>query len=442
MLLLELNEFNLHLLRAAAAHEPLPHVQRLLRLPRSVIFTQDRDETGFLEPWVQWVSIHTGEPSPNHAVKHLGDLPHTRHKFIWETLDQRGITTGIWGVMNGARRESKLCTFFLPDPWTFSEQAYPATLAPLLAMPRYLARNYLNISEAKVARLLLGFVWTSVRSLGLCDFTASLGLLIRGVRQFGMRPLVFITWFEYLSTLAFLRYRAGHRPAFSLLFLNILAHVQHHYWTAGVKGVTPEIRFAIRAVDRLLGRIFAAIGEATPLIVTNALSQKNTKGERTWILYRQKDPRAFVDAIGLGAATVEPLMTYDAHVFFHTAAERSAAVMLLSEAQVSGRRVFEVEADNGNPLKLFYRINFTDELPVDAVLEVNGRRLPFFAWFTMVVKRTGRHIRAGTVFARGIALPAKLENHRLHDIIGRYFYAGDAAAQMGDESPRLASTAT
>jgi hypothetical protein len=421
MLLLELNEFNLQLLRSAVAREQLPNIERLLSFRRSAIVTSDREQTGFLEPWVQWVSIHTGRPSITHRIKHLGDLPDPGIPFLWETLDQQGVKSGIWGAMNGARRSARSCAFFLPDPWTFSEPAHPAALAPLLALPRYLARNYLSISKLKVARLSLGFFRALLKAVGPADFCASLAMLAQAMITLGTRQLVFIVWFEYLSGLACLRYRSKYRPDFCLLFLNSLAHAQHHYWTDGVRGVTPEIAFALRAVDRLLGRVFAAIGETTPILVTNALSQKNTNREPVWILYRQKDPHAFVEAAGLGASAVEPLMTYDAHLFFGTPEACSAAFEALNDARVNGRSVFEVERDGVNSSKLFYRIDFTDSLPQDAVLEINGRQLPFFVWFAEVVKRTGRHIPVGTVFSRGVALPAKLDNFQLHNYICQEF---------------------
>jgi hypothetical protein len=440
MLLLELNEFNLALLEAAVAREDLPNLATLLRWPRAATTTADREETGFLEPWVEWVSVHTGRPSAVHGIRHLGDVPNLDTELIWERLDRHGVTTGVWGAMNGARRDARRCRFFLPDPWTFSEPAHPAALAPLLALPRYLARNYLGVSRMRVARLGMGFAAALVRAVGLRDVVLSLGLLRQGLARFGLRHFVVIAWFEYLSGLAFLRQYARHAPQFAILFVNSIAHVQHHYWTAGTRGVTPEIAFTLGVIDRLLGRVLAALGEAVPIVVMNALTQENTSHEPPWILYRQKDPEAFLRAAGLAPSAVEPLMTYDAHVFFPTARDGAAAREVLAAAAIGGRPLFAVEPDPVNPCKLFYRIDFAEELPDDARLTVNGRDLPFFAWFAAIVRRTGRHGPDGTVFTRHVALPPQLANHEVCAHLCRHFGIGEDAAGAR-EAPRERSLA-
>jgi hypothetical protein len=421
MLLLELNEFNVHLLRTAATEHGLANLRTLLSWARSSTITDDREATGYLEPWVQWVSVHTGTPSSTHRIKHLGDVPNLEQKQIWEELDRMGVSTGVWGVMNGARKDAHKCAFFLPDPWTFSEAAYPPALGGLLALPRYLARNYLAISKLQVARFSAAFLRTAIATVGTKEFFGSLGIVKRGIRQFGFRNFIFISWFEYLSTLAFLRMQAKHRPQFSLLFLNSVAHVQHHYWTEGVRGVTPEILFTLRVIDDLLGRVFSAMEPDTPILVMNALSQKNTNAEPAWVLYRQKDPAAFAQAAGLDVTAVEQLMTYDAHLFFASAQACGHAADALAAATVNGRPAFEVEKGGTNAAKLFYRVIVSDELPADAVLQVNGQALGFFEWFSKVVTRTGRHIPAGVAFSRGVAVPRKVYNHELYPLLCNYF---------------------
>lgn len=125
VLIIELNEFNVELLMSATQSYHLPALAKVLAMPRTNYRTQDRYDSGFLEPWVQWVSIHASIPSSLHQIKHLGDVPDLGFEQGWETLSRHQITTGVWGVMNGARRNAEHVAFFLPDPWTFSENAHP-----------------------------------------------------------------------------------------------------------------------------------------------------------------------------------------------------------------------------------------------------------------------------------------------------------------------------
>jgi hypothetical protein len=69
MLLIELNEFNRELLQNIADTRGLTHLKRVLGWSRASTFTSDEYDTGFLEPWVQWVSVHTGVPSGQHGVR-------------------------------------------------------------------------------------------------------------------------------------------------------------------------------------------------------------------------------------------------------------------------------------------------------------------------------------------------------------------------------------
>jgi hypothetical protein len=86
---------------------------------------------------VQWVSVHTGVPSSQHGVKNLGDVPNLAEDQIWERWSRRGLSSIVWGVMNGDRRKAENCRIFIPDPWTFSESAYPRNFQGLIALPRY-----------------------------------------------------------------------------------------------------------------------------------------------------------------------------------------------------------------------------------------------------------------------------------------------------------------
>lgn len=147
MLLIELNEFNRELLQNIATRHGLKHLQRVLGRSRASTFTSDEYDTGFLEPWVQWVSVHTGVPSSRHRVKNLGDVPNLVEDQIWERWSKRGLSSVVWGVMNGNRRNAAACRVFVPDPWTFSEDAWPAEYQGLIGLPRCLAKNYLDFSN-------------------------------------------------------------------------------------------------------------------------------------------------------------------------------------------------------------------------------------------------------------------------------------------------------
>jgi hypothetical protein len=412
-LFLELNEFNASLLQTAAEKLDLPHLKRLCSLAQTSIWTEDTYESDFLEPWVQWVSVHTGVPSSVHKIKHLGDVPRLESKQIWELLSERGITSGVWGAMNASRRNANLCRFFLPDPWTASEDAFPDELNSLLDPVRYLSKNYLNRSSwtllKKVGKLLkLLFA----KGLGPTLLKETIKLPFRLFR-YRFKHFVFISLADYLYTCLFLIYRKQENPDFSLLFLNSIAHLQHHHWHGQELTQNEPLTYGFKVLDKILKLLFDSLGENETFVVANALSQKNTNDEKPWILYRQMDQTSFLKTVGIRFERVESHMTHDAHIYFATEQDAQQAKKSLEGARIEGQPLFLVESYSEQPNKLFYRICFTDEVVPDVKFTIHGKDYRFFDSFKPIVQRTGKHIPEGTVFCSRSILPKRLRNHEL-----------------------------
>ncbi len=419
--LLELNEFNLDLLRSVAEARGLRNLQALLRLPHTCTTTNDREPTGFLEPWAQWVSVHTGTTSETHGIKHLGDVDKLSAIQVWEELSNREVTSGAWGVMNGTRRSAKNCKFFLPDPWTFSEPGHPARLTRLLALPRYVSKNYLSLSKRKLLGLGAGFLWVLLTSGITLRLLAELPRLGTALRKFGAKHFVFISFFESLSTLLFLRHKHAHDPQLSVLFLNSVAHAQHHHWTHGATGPNDALDFVWSSVDRCVGWLRDSLRDGEALVVMNGLSQTNTNAEDPWILYRAFDPGKFLVDAGVEFVKNEPLMTYDCHLFLASPEHRDRAFEVLRTATVADHPLFFVENDGEDPRRLFYRVDFSKSVDDDIPVHIHGRELRFGDHFCAIVQRTGRHIPRGDVFSEGIELPTTMPNHEMNRHILEYF---------------------
>jgi hypothetical protein len=421
LLLIELNEFSVELLERGARELGLKNVRKLLSMALTTTTTEDRFEHRGLDPWVQWVSVHTGQPSSAHGVLHLGDTPAKLDaRQLWEVLSTHGISSGIWGAMNATRGTAERCRFFLPDPWTFSEPAYPERVNDLLALPRYYSQNYLDVSAWQFVKGTLRLIRYALGSGALMQMATLTPLILRGVANNGLSNAVLFSVFDLFSTALFIAKRRQDAPQFSLVFLNSIAHLQHHHWRDSPR-LGSDLRFGLRAIDRVLGMLFKSRAEAEALIVMNALTQKNVSDEGPLIGYRQINPVRFLNAIGLDHERVEQLMTNDAHVFFRTPAERDHAVRVLEQVRINGKPLFQVEPDADFALKLFYQIVFWDELPRDVALRINDRQMVFFEHFDILGIRTGAHIPEGQIYADGIALPEIKYNHQLWDYICSFF---------------------
>jgi len=421
LLVLELNEFSSDLVGDAAQFLGLRNLERVLAIRKTQTYTDDTYDSDFLEPWVQWVSIHTGKPAFQHRIKHLGDVPSLDTPQVWEALSDAAVSTGVWGCMNANRGNAPRCEFFVPDPWTFSERAYPEKLNRLLDLPRYVSRNYLNLSRWRVVKDLGRFASLLAAPRVAWALLRELPSFLFNLARFRGEHFVVISFTDFLSTQLFLHYKRKFHPACSLLFLNSIAHLQHHHWRGqGIEG-NPRLAYGLRYVDKLLGALLAGMEPGEHFLMFNGLSQKNTNDEPPWVLYRQRDQESFLRAAGARFARVEAHMTHDAHVIFSDAKDKLAAAALLREALVNGQPLFVVEEYDDDPLKLFYRLQFTDPVQPGVTMQLGDRSFPFFELFEAIVERTGRHIPYGTIYSDAPGVPALMYNHQLFDYLLDFF---------------------
>lgn len=422
-LFIELNEFNFELLKEYAQAFHLKNIQKILSFKNSQTFTEDLYESDFLEPWVQWVNVHTGQPSKEHQIKHLGDVPHLHSEQIWQKLSKKNITSGIWGAMNASKEDAKNCLFFLPDPWTASESAYPSELSPLLDLLRYSSKNYLKTSKLFLLHKIAKVVGFLAQEKVLFPLVKEMPHLIKTLKAFKNEAFAFISLFDYLSTLLFLKQKEKHSPQFSLIFLNSLAHMQHHHWNKPDGRSKERFFYGLTYLDRSIGLLIDSMKPSDLIVVANALSQKCTLDEEPWILYRQKDQTRFLKHMGLSFSKVEAHMTHDAHIFFDKKKDCLKAYQALKSATIRGQPFFEVESYKEDPLKLFYKIIFTNEMKENATFLFNGKEHPFFDHFKKVVQRMGKHIQTANVLCNQEIFSKNLFNHEIFNAFIDYFEA-------------------
>lgn len=415
MFFLQINEFSPALMAKAATALNAKHLMRLLELQHTRTETTDKEERFGLDPWVQWVSIHTGQPSTVHGVGHLGDVPQLCFPQIWEVLDKQGLSSGVWGAMNARRGMAKNNVFFFPDPWTFSEHASPAMLNDLLALPRYFSKNYGDLSTKKLLTHSLRLLRFCLRPSMMRTLLPLTPKFLSTVLRHGVPEYLLFSLFDLVNAHLFVRFYKDKSPDFSLLFLNSLAHLQHHKWMDN-ESLSKEMLIAFDLFDSTLGVLFGGLQKEQQWLIANAFSQTCTS-EKNEYLYRQKNPEKFLSSVGISFEKVEQAMTNDGHVFFDSADAAQAAAGALRAATINGRPAFHVEHNSAYPDKIFYQFIIWDPLPENTIICINERALLFYELFEKITKRTGSHISTGDIFAKGLELPAVIANHEIHNHI-------------------------
>ncbi len=419
LILVELNEFNEELLKKTSNDLNLKNIKRFLHMQKSVTISADLKEHFGLDPWVQWVSIHTGCPHSIHKIDHLADVKNLRYPQIWETLGDKGFSSGIWGAMNSARKNAKGCCFFLPDPWTYTENALPNKINDFLALPRYFSKNYLSFSFFGILPKVFRMLRFLLFEINIFYLRKEIFYSFNCLFRMGLNDNLLFSLFDLISAKVFVKYKKFFDPNFTIIFFNCLAHAQHKEWSKN--NINKDMKITIETVDRILGIIFSSLDEKDPIVILNGLGQKNVDGSN-YFIYRQNNPKLFLKNLGIKFINVEQCMTNESHISFENDCDLQNAVNLLKKVSLNGQKLFFVEIDRKNIKKIFLQLDYFKFLDKDAEFNIDKKSYRFFNYFSLLARRTGAHTPYGKAYYKNFKLKDELYNHEISSSILNYFY--------------------
>lgn len=352
LFLLELNEINFEFVNAYAERGLLPNLGRLINR-HGIAETTSEYEYSELEPWIQWVTAHTGLTLAEHGVRRLGDITKHDHHQIWEHLQNFGLSVGAISPMNAKNRLNNPA-YFLPDPWTPTPISGRAGLRSLYAAVAQAVNDNAQsrVTLQSAAQLMAGLM----RFAQISNYAKYSRLALGSLS----RPWFKALFLDLLLTDVFITESKRKFTNFSSLFLNAGAHIQHHYmFNSAVytgEGRNPSWYVSENAdplldvytlYDCLVGQIIDSFPHARLMIATGLHQDPHT--ELTWY-WRLKDHDAFLRKTGVPFVRVEPLMSRDFLVVCASTeqaleAERCLAAMVGDD----GAPLFEVN-NRGNDL--------------------------------------------------------------------------------------------
>ncbi|MEO5883678.1 MAG: hypothetical protein ABIQ06_14775 [Caldimonas sp.] len=317
MLLLEFNEINwavIDRLVAARGATFLPNFARLRERGAWALQTAV-ERPPLLDPWITWVTLHTGVSPAVHGASVLEqDASTILAKRSWQYVSEAGGSVGVFGSISATCDPSPLRGFVIPGPFAPSDDTYPPRLRPVQEVNRRYtqAHNHTSRAPGPLDAVRLG---VKLLGLGLRASTCVRAALQLAHERFAphlrwrrasLQPLLNFDVFEKL-------YRTQ-RPDFATWHSNHAAHYMHHYWRAwddsefAVKSPPVErqqygdaVPFGYRICDELLGRAFALIDDDTVLVVASSMGQQPYASEKYLegkIVVRLKRIEALLELIG------------------------------------------------------------------------------------------------------------------------------------------------
>ena len=439
IILLEFNELCPSLIHRFMSAGQLPAFQRLH--DESLVYTTRAQERApYLDPWIQWLTVHTGLNYRQHQVDKLNEGHTCDASRIWDVVSEHGGTAWICGSMSTSYSRA-FRGALIPDPWTTKVAPTPQSLRPYF---KFVQSSVLgstsgqaSMSAADAARFV-----AFMAGHGLSPRTAAaIGrqvLAERRGRERWKRAVVL----DQLQFDLFRHYWKQARPTFSTLFLNSTAHFQHLHWREmephlfQVQPTPPEIEeyqsailFGYQKMDALLARVMQMIDSHTTVVLASALSQQpclNYEHQGGKAFYRPiRFDRLFTFAGIAGQTSVAPVMAHQFHVEFASAEAASAAADRLRALRVDGSAALAVE-NNQNQLFAWCRLTTGLDPSARLVSDADGihRSENFFSIFFKVegiksgmhhpdglfwIRRpTAEHSRAGEPVALELVAPALL----------------------------------
>ncbi|MDA9010028.1 hypothetical protein N9J58_00110 [bacterium] len=394
---LALNEVNFDLLAEYEKNNSLKGF-KLLRKLREYTTSNDVPYE-YLEPWIQWVSVHTGLRAEEHNVFRLGDPKAREYEQIFEVLDKRGYDICAISPMNAHNKISEnQC--FIPDPWTETRSDASFWSRRLADVLRQTVNDNSSgkISKKSYIFLFLAFL----RFIKISWYPTMFQLIYKSLEHKWCKALVL----DVLLYNIFLSLRKDATQSFNYLFLNGFAHIQHHYLLnspyVDSLGKNPSwyiseecdpLKDAVLVYNKILFDFLKRFSDQSVLISTG-LSQIPYKDAKFY--YRLRDHEDFLNSISINFQKVRRGMTRDFYIDFASNNDRDDALSILKGIRLNGSNFF---GDFSTLEKsLFCSLVYPEEISNSDEIVVKNLKIKLLNHVNFVAIKNGMHSDKGYLF--------------------------------------------
>lgn len=417
VIMLEFNELSPSLMAKFIGQGLLPHFKRL-HDESHVHVTEAAERAPNLDPWIQWVTVHSGANADEHGITRLNEGHTFERKRIWDLISDTGRRVWVCGSMS-VRYETPINGWVLPDPWTTKVPPYPETLQPFFS---FVQKNVLEHTNERLPLSRADYVSFGRFMLANGLSASTVASILRQLRAERKEKCRWkrATLLDRIQFDVFRAHFRRARPHFSTFFLNSTAHYQHMYWRA----MEPEafkvgpsaeerqqyggaILYGYQQMDELVGRFMRLAGNDTTLVLCTALSQQpcltfEEQGGKSF--YRPVDFHKLLAFAGVKAKnTVSPVMAEQFFVYFENEQDARTAERQLTALRLDGKPVLRAERDGS---AIFSGCKVFERVPRDARITIDGTgaSMPFFeAFYQVEGTKSGMHHPDGLLWIRTAA---------------------------------------
>lgn len=424
LLLLELNEINFDLVGEYVKNNRFPNLKKLL--DKGLIITKSEDEYDSLEPWIQWVSVHTGKELAGHNIFRLGDVVNSDEIQIFEKVEKLGYGVGCISPMN-TKNNLQNPAYFVPDPWTNTNSDDSFWSLKLTSAVKQAVNDNAKskISFTSMFYLACGLL----RFAKLKNYNLYMNLVLSARKKPWNKALFLDLFLSDIHTSLF----KNNKVNFSTLFLNAGAHIQHHYMfnskQSNSKFKNPAwylhsrfdpVEDMLSLYDKIVGEI---LGENYELILATGLSQVPYDGVKYY--WRLKEHERFLEEVGLTYKNVYPRMTRDFLIEFNTKEQAKNAELKLADMQIVDNQIKIFNEIDNRGSSLFVTLTYPHEIKEQLLFKSGDKLINLANYVSFVAIKNGMHSPKGYMYLSDGVTKSKYNDGKhvagIHDLILRYF---------------------
>ena len=397
IIFIELNELNFDIIKKYILKFP-NKFKNLKKISKKLIYTKSEIEYDLLEPWIQWVTVHTGLSAEEHKIFRLGDFVKSNKKQYFEEIESLGYKVGAISPMNSVNR-LKNPSYFIPDPWTNTKTDKSSTSklinTVLKSTVNSNAQNKIGFKNyIYILFLLFKFIRLKNLSLYLKYFFSSLS-------QKWYRPL-FLDLF-----LNDIHYKLLNKKNvnFSTIFFNAGAHIQHHYFFNSLAGLNliknPEIKVkknldpfkeTLILYDKILDDYMD--NNNFRVILATGLTQLPSKKKEYY--YRLNNHNSFFKSAGLKFKEIHPRMSRDFLVEFNNDKDRNKFFESIYKLRLNKKLIFGII--DKRKKSLFISLTYDNEITQDDFVIIKNNKIDIFSSVSFVSLKNGIHNSKGFLY--------------------------------------------